>query len=544
MTISRRNLLKVGGLGALGAAGLALPLGQLIQTKSPSRLPANLMPKPFQVNFVRPPVLAPTSSAPDADGVLTNYFAVTEMQANANLVPGVITPMWTYNGTFPGPTIKVMQGERAVLRVRNKLPATHPLFGEPFKTSVHLHGSSSQPQYDGYANDVTSPGWYKDYHYPNIQAARTLWYHDHAVHNTAPQVYSGLAAQYHMHDQTELSLLPQGRYDVPLIINDVMFAANGALGYDDRNHSGLYGDVILVNGKPWPVMKVKRAIYRFRGLNASLSRSFRPTLSTGDAVHMVATDAGLIPRSQAVANWRHGQAERYEFLIDFRQYTVGQRIELQNLSNPKNLDFTNTNKIMAFDVSDDSVVDDDLGGPDTDADWTIDSIPDLLSTAPVMNLTANDAVRTTSIRVEHSDVTNEWLINGHRWQDVVDSGFTLNVATPDLDDIEVWEIENKGGGWFHPVHIHLIDFKILTRNGKPPFAYEKGPKDVVYVGPGEKIRAVMRFEHQRGRYMIHCHNLVHEDHDMMQQFTVGLTPGVPDPNDPVTADPPKLDNLP
>jgi Multicopper oxidase len=95
----------------------------------------------------------------------------------------------------------------------------------------------------------------------------------------------------------------------------------------------------------------------------------------------------------------------------------------------------------------------------------------------------------------------------------------------------VWEFENKSGGWFHPIHIHLIDFKILNRNGKPPFAWELGAKDVVYVGEGEKVRLIMKFGStktdspfsvQTGRYMIHCHNLVHEDNDMMSQFSVGL----------------------
>ena len=105
---------------------------------------------------------------------------------------------------------------------------------------------------------------------------------------------------------------------------------------------------------------------------------------------------------------------------------------------------------------------------------------------------------------------------------------------PELGDIEIWELENNSGGWFHPVHIHLIDFKILDRNGKPPFAYELGPKDVVYVGEGETVRVIMQFGPHRGRYMMHCHNLSHEDHDMMDQFEVG-TGG----HDPIEYDRPK-----
>jgi hypothetical protein len=115
----------------------------------------------------------------------------------------------------------------------------------------------------------------------------------------------------------------------------------------------------------------------------------------------------------------------------------------------------------------------------------------------------------------------QWTIDGQTWEDVVNSGFTRVVANPKLGDVEIWELENSSNGWFHPVHIHLVDFQILDRNGGPPLPYEHGPKDVVYVGEGETVRVLMRFGPQVGRYMMHCHNLVHEDHDMMVQFEVG-----------------------
>ena len=100
-------------------------------------------------------------------------------------------------------------------------------------------------------------------------------------------------------------------------------------------------------------------------------------------------------------------------------------------------------------------------------------------------------------------------------------------ANPGLDDVEIWEFENKSGGWFHPVHVHLVDFKILGRKEgdgkpqKPAYPWERGPKDVVYVAEGEIVRMIMKFGPQKGKYMIHCHNLIHEDHDMMTQFQVG-----------------------
>jgi FtsP/CotA-like multicopper oxidase with cupredoxin domain len=523
MAISRRQALQIGGIGIIGAFGLAVPLGS-VDAKSASRLDPRNMPKPYQRTLTIPPELPRTGTTVDADGQTVHNYRIQQKLGSANIVPGMSTPILGYNGTFPGPTIKVNQGERISLMMDNVLPLFHPQWGYRLDTSTHLHGSASLPQFDGYANDLTGLGYCKDYEYPNFQPARTLWYHDHAVHNTAQSVYSGLAGQYHLHDEVEGSLLPQGNFDVPLTVSDAMFAANGQLAYNDNTHSGLWGDVILVNGAPWPVMKVQRRIYRFRILNASISRSYRFTLSTGDPVTMVATDGGLMPSAQQVTSWRHSGAERYEILIDFSKYPAGKRVELRNLSNNNNVDYDHTGKIMAFDVTNDAV---DTSGPAATV------MPTLLASSTAMSLTPSQSVKTRHMRVKRDN--NIWTIGGMTWDEVVQSGYRKVLADPDLDDVEIWEIENSSGGWFHPVHIHLVDFQILSRNGRPPFSYERGPKDVVYVGEGETVRLLMKFEHHRGRYMIHCHNLPHEDHDMMAQFSVGIDTNDPDPNHPMEA---------
>jgi FtsP/CotA-like multicopper oxidase with cupredoxin domain len=534
MDATRRQVLKVGGLGALGAAGAAaLPWGSTLGASTASLLDPSQMPQPFRARFVRPPVLQPRKSVRDRDGVWTDHFSLTMRRGQAELVPGLVTPVFGYNGIAPGPTIKVRRGRRAVVRFRNHLPALHPTLGHEFTTSVHLHGSGSLPQFYGYASDVTPPGFFKDYHYPNFQPARTLWYHDHGVHHTAENAYSGLFAQYQMHDRAEMELLPQGEFDVPLTVVDAMFRANGKLAYDDNTHSGLWGDVITVNGRAWPVMKVKRRVYRFRVLNASISRSYRFALDTGDPVTVVATDGGLMPRARQVSEWRHGNAERYEVLIDFRKYRPGQRVVLQNLSNENNIDYDHTAKVMAFDVTDE---------PFSKRGDTWNRIPDALVNSHVMRLKESDATRVRHLRVQRTNDT--WSINGLTWENVIASNFEQVVADPRLNATEVWEIENRSGGWFHPVHIHLIDFKILSRNGRAPFDYERGPKDVVYVGENETVRVLMKFAPHRGRYMVHCHNLPHEDHDMMTQFGVGWRPGRPDANHPILAAPCKVDNLP
>jgi FtsP/CotA-like multicopper oxidase with cupredoxin domain len=537
MQVSRRDMLKLAGLGAVGAAGLSVPLGREVRASTISLLPTSKMPKPYAVPFVRQQVLQPYGQGVASDGSPIHYYDVTAQAATAKLVndPYMTTPVLAYNGQVPGPLISVDQGTKVRLTMHNKMPAVHPTFGTPLKISTHLHGSASLPQYDGYANDVTLAGEKKNYYYPNFQPARTLWYHDHGVHYTAQNAYSGLAAQYHLHDKAERELLPQGEYDVPITLSDIAFQANGAQLYDDRSQSGLWGDVILANGRPWPVMKVKPAIYRFRFLNASISRSYRPTTSPAIPMYMVATDGGLAPKSQPISSWRHGNAERYEILIDFRGVKPGTSVSLNNLSNPNNRDFDNTNKIMRFDVTTDL--------PAT-GDRAFTEIPNLLVSSEAMGLTPTSAMKVRNLRVERTN--GLWAINGQTWHDIEASNFTKLLGNPNLGDTEIWNIQNNSGGWFHPLHIHLVDFKILNRNGKPAFAYEQGPKDVVYIGENETVRLIMKFGDDRpdapvknvGKYMVHCHNLVHEDHDMMHQFSVGLKDATDPTNDPVNSAPP------
>ena len=98
------------------------------------------------------------------------------------------------------------------------------------------------------------------------------------------------------------------------------------------------------------------------------------------------------------------------------------------------------------------------------------------------------------------------------------------------------------------VHLHLTDCKILDRDGNPPRPQELGPKDTVYLGEGEDLRLIAEFGavvttnpdqtevRRSGRYMLHCHNVSHEDHDMMTQFWVG---GEGAGDDPIKADPPR-----
>ena len=542
---TRREILQLGAVGAVGAMS-ALGMARMSDpVPTPSLLaPAN-MPVPYAGVFRRPPELVPYATGFDDGDPARPFakFALTEKIAQAQILPGLSTTLAGYNGIFPGPTIRVRQGTRSEVRIRNALPVAGLLHPAAFNTVTHMHGSASLPQYDGYANDFTAPGKVKNYQYPNWQSARTLWYHDHNHLVTSQNVYSGLAGFYPMSDRYEQAQLPQGEFDVPLMISDAMFNADGSLGFNDNGHAGLWGDVIMVNGVPWPTMKVKPRIYRFRVLVASITRSYRPTLSTGDPFYVVGTDGGMTPKVEAVQSWRQGTAERYEILIDFRKYRVGQMIEMRNLSNKNNVSYANTNKIMRFQVVADS----------GSTAGSISAIPTTLddggSANPerggldVMKLTPEMAVAKRILRVQREG--GEWTINGETWEDVAASGFSRCFGSPQPYSVEQWTITNESGGWFHPVHIHLIDAKIIARNtnGGKPFPWEGGPKDVFYAGENESITMLMQFNtgaHTGGRYMVHCHNLVHEDHDMMVQFSVGDWRN----NDPVSSDYPVVDTTP
>jgi spore coat protein A len=515
--LSRRDALKA---SLLGAAALALPWQGVLSAKSASRIASSKLPKPYTVPFWTPPVLQPAKT--DAT---TDYYRITQSAFVGEILPGVKTPLWGYNGSVPGPTIKARRGRPTVMRQINQLPAKHPTLGYVPWTSTHLHGMPSKPQYDGYAGDNSMPGQWKDYVYPNSCEARTLWYHDHGVHHTAENVYMGLAAQYHLTDAVEEQLpIPKGRYDVPLTISDAAFAADGALLWDDNSHSGVYGDVILVNGRPWPSLKVEQRKYRFRVLNASIARGYTLRLSNSQPFQIIATDGGLMASPQTVTSLRVGMAERYEIVVDFAAITVGQKIQLVNGGVKNATDYDHTGKVMQFEVA---------GAASSTENNTVPAV--LAAPHAAMTLTPAMSKATRKMRLERSDVTNLWTINGETWEDVAASEYSRVFANPDVNDVEIWEVENKSGGWFHPLHVHLVDFQVLSRNGRPAPAQERGPKDVVYIGEGETVKLIMRFGPEHGRYMIHCHNLSHEDHDMMTQFQVGAHDA---DCDPVNAAPP------
>jgi FtsP/CotA-like multicopper oxidase with cupredoxin domain len=428
----------------------------------------------------------------------TDHYDIEQRQARTEILPGRETTIWGYEGTFPGPTIKARRGRTVAVRHVNRLSTP---------TVVHLHGSVSPPDSDGFPMDYVMPGESRTYTYPNAQRAATLWYHDHAMDHTGRNIYMGLAGLYVIEDEEERALgLPDGDYDVPLLIQDRLFASDGSFRYATLNHLAARGGTMLVNGAPWPRLDVSTRKYRFRIVNGSNATPLRLALSSGDPLIQIATDGGLLTAPVPCRDIPLAMAERVEVVIDFSRYAVGTKVVLQNL-NTAGVTGSISGEVMQFHVTREE--------PDDGV------LPTRL--ADLQPLLRSEAIRTRhfvfSARPSFGVVPiPSWRINGQAFDP------DHPIASPAYGDVEIWRFTNrKFLGVFalvHPVHVHLVTFMVLERNGGPPLPHEAGWKDTVAVDKGEDVSVIARFEGYRGRYLLHCHNLEHEDHSMMARFDV------------------------
>ncbi len=487
--IQRRTLLQATAGGLLLSASSSCSVssgGGNNETESSAgsllRSTAKL-PEPFTVPLPIPAVLRPSSAG---------RYDLTQRAAKVEILPGLKTEIWGYDGTFPGPTIESRRGQQIVVRHRNKLavPAV-----------VHLHGGRTPADSDGYPTDVIKPGASRDYTYPLDQAATTLWYHDHTMDYTGPQVYRGLAGFHLIRDDVEDALpLPRGEREIPLMIADRAFGEDGAFRYPmmmegmpgvtPEYMSGVLGDCILVNGAPWPVLEVSATRYRFRILNASNARRYRLKLDPPAPIVQIGSDLGLLAAPVEHDDLTIAQAERFDVVIDFSRYDVGQSVTLTN-----RLGSGGTKNVMRFVVarkrSDDS------------------RIPDRL--AEIEPLSRSQAVVQRQFVFARNGPshhgTTTWAVNGQAFApDTI-------LAEPALGSVELWKLRAQNVP--HPIHIHLAPFQV-----QDPGRTATGWKDTVDLSSGDEAEVLLRFDGYRGKYVFHCHNLEHEDMMMMANFRV------------------------
>lgn len=440
-----------------------------------------------------------------------------------------LNSIWGYNGLTPGPTIMAKAGIPNLVRFTNHLPQNDPVgIGSPIN-AIHRHGGFQAPEDDGYPADFFSTEVSRDYLYLNPGEDGNLWYHDHSLDITAENVYRGLAALYWNFDardslEGELDLSPDalrlpGRmdngsrlYDIPLVFQDRQFDKQGFLIYDSFAHNGFVGDKFCVNGVIQPYFDVQPRKYRFRFLNGSNARQYEFVLRDGTTDvpfdYIIGTDDRLLEHPLAnVSGFRIASSERVQAVIDFSKY-AGKEIYLVNRleqvegRKPKGIVDPGV-QLVKFRVAK-RKVDDPSQVPPTLRPVPPDERPEAV-------LAAGVRVRRT---FEWNRQGGAWAVNGQLYdENRID-------AKPVQDQYEIWDLK-AGGGWEHPVHVHLTNFFILSRNGKKPASVEQGWKDVVVVG-GDRgdVQILIKFSGFTGKYVFHCHTVEHEDARMMANLEI------------------------
>ncbi len=452
-----------------------------------------------EVEFDTPLAIPPLAeSTVDADG--TRVFELDAQAGTTEFEPGVASDTWGFNGGYLGPTLVADRGERVRVDVTNSLD-------EP--TTVHWHGMHLPAVMDGGPHQMVDPGDAWSPEWDIDQQAATLWYHPHPHGETEKHVARGLAGMFIVHDEHERSLgLPSeyGVDDVPVIVQDSGFSADGERESMQRGYAGGLGDELIVNGTRGPYLDVSDELVRLRVLNASTARSYAFTWSDGRPVELIATDGGLLEAPVSLDHVRLSPGERAEVLV---RVEPGERVVLQSKMTPDIAALVGPVADMnggsdAFDVLEVRAAD------------TLDSttaVPAELNTITDFD----EADVATTRRFELSD---SFEING----DAMDMGRIDETVT--VDTLERWVVENATQVP-HSFHVHDVQFRIAAIDGQAPPPELAGWKDTIFTEPETEYELLMRFEDYADAdtpYMYHCHLLWHEDQGMMGQFAV-VEPG-------------------
>jgi spore coat protein A, manganese oxidase len=557
--------------------------------------------------------------------------------------PNGFHPTRTPQASYLGPSFVVTQGTPITVKWLNNLvdasgkPIRHPLpvdpslhwaapFGDnmlagPFPVDAngnstfdytlkavpiapHVHGAEVEPSSDGGPNSWFTPYWaqrgadwqHKDYHYTNGQPPATIWYHDHAMGMTRLNVYMGLAGAFVVtNPRKEPKGLPSGKYDIPLVLQDRMFDVNGQLFFPAvSDHPTInpfwvpefFGDHMLVNGKVWPVLDVEPRAYRFRVLDGSNARFYRLWLelenggAPGPAMYQIATDGGYLNRPVKLSDAGQASAlrllvapgERAEVVVDFSKF-AGKTLLLRNDAQtpfpmdgtPLDVDADDTTLIMKFRV-----------GTKCPQRFCFPDNPLNPSLAAFPSLNTHRVARTRVLTLNEI----ESPVDGNPLVILLNLTKFMAPVTemPKKGTTEIWKVVNMTPDT-HPIHTHLTQFQLVSRqkfdrdayakafaavNGTTPIdgmtpndagklkytpvdptpfligspvgpdANERGWKDTARNNFGEVTTFVARWAPidsscvkpypfdptAKPGYVWHCHIIDHEDNEMMRPYRV------------------------
>jgi len=596
---TRRQFLK---LGAAAGIGLALPWKQeALQVFAAAGTP-NV------TKFVDPLIAAIPKLTPTADPTYpgADYYEITMSEGLHQFHSQFLGPARTLRyGAMPylGPTIEAQSGRSVVVKYINNLPPTeaqHPLaasidptvpdptmYKSPDDTPLpggraipHLHGGFTAPQFDGHPHAWFTPGTVANGHnrgshygslpgaalneaivvYSNQQPAAGIWYHDHAMGITRLNVYAGMAGLYFIRDSADTGVagtglnLPAGPYEIPLVLQDKQFNANGTLFYPTVGITAVhpiwmpefFGDTPVVNAVAYPFLNVEPRRYRFRIVNGSQARFYNFWIDNGTApipFWVIGMEQSLLPKSVQLTKFLLAPGERVDVIVDFAAWKGMTLTMKNNAKAPYPGGKGGLPQIMQFRVG--TTV---TGGTDTSANPATLALP----AVPRLTPTPGAPMREIVMKEDMDPVTGlpiDMKLNGKWFDDApIDE-------TPQVNTTEVWQYINLTVD-AHPMHMHLVKFQVLNRQpfdakaytaawllfqgtgprpvlanyltkglAVPPLPEEMGWKDTAKAYPGEILRVIAKFEVPPltilpAEYVYHCHILEHEENEMMRPFQV------------------------
>jgi len=521
-----------------------------------------------------------------------------EVRLHPQLPVQHVDAVWTFDGTLPPKLLQARYGEAILFRHYNALPIDPAAnYGFGLHTlSTHEHNGHNPFESDGYTQSFFFPGQYYDYRWPMILAGHdsinvrasdlragapdgeggispvrgdyretmsTHWFHDHMIDYTAQNVYKGSVAMmnyYSAIDRGNESLqdgvnlrLPSGSaldwgnrdYDVNLVIADKAWDEDGQLFFNIFDLDGFLGDRMTVNWLYKPFFEVRARRYRLRILNGSVARYLKIALvddaGTPVPFYMIANDGNIMEHAVYFEDGvlpAQAVAERYDIVVDFRDFEEGDRLYFVNLlehrdgRGPK--EAIGLREVIRGKYDGDPAVGKFLefrvkayGGTDQSLDPSgyIEGQQKLL---PLPTFTSEELAKARHRTFEFGRSNGT---DSAPWTIKTDGGPGMGMdptsvsAAPAIDSVEIWHLESSSGGWSHPVHIHFEEAQILRKDERRPPAWERwSRKDVFRLGPGDdsahEIEVAIRFREFGGTYMEHCHNTQHEDHAMLLRWDI------------------------
>lgn len=451
-----------------------------------------------------------------------------------------------YGRTLVNPVLRARSGSTLRIKFWNGLD-------EP--SIIHWHGFKVDSNNDGHPHYVVSGGDTYDYHFTVANRAATYWYHPHPHYLTGKQVHHGLAGFFIVEDDEELALqkaldLRLGETDIPVLLQDRRLDEHGRIAFaptgQERFH-GHYAGEMLVNWTHRPHFDAATRVYRFRILNGSNARIYRLAFRHGGHLldyHVIGNDGGLLDRPRTVKEAFLAPGERVDVLLDLRAAALGDEIVLGSL--PFDAMHDEMGKVSPSAPGGDHAHHAGHGGsapdhgaghavPDggelallkirVDARMAYDRpLPQALSVIPPVQDTPYSP---RLIVLDQS--RGRWRINGAAYD------MAATPITVKRDTVEAWDVRNVTPSMPHPVHVHGFQFRVVSRKDSPEqqrrlavtesglAASDLGWKDTVMTWPGETVRIVTDFSHPflgDQVYMVHCHNLEHEDGGMMLNMKV------------------------